>query len=359
MSNTTGSAFKVTTFGESHGAAIGAVIDGCPAGLDVNSAYIQKQLDRRKPGQSAITSQRKEDDKIVILSGVYEGRSTGAPIALIIYNHDQRSDDYQHLKDAYRPSHADFTWEKKYNIRDERGGGRSSARTTAALVAAGAIAMQLTGRSGISIHSYVSQVGQVKVEKKYQDLDLGQIDNNLVRCPDETSAKKMIELIEKIKSEGDTIGGSVSCVIKNPPAGLGEPLYNKLHADLSKAMMGINAVHGFDYGAGFESIEKKGSELNDVFMTDSAGRITTRTNFSGGIQGGISNGNDIFFRVLFKPVATLQREQETVNKSGEKITIDPKGRHDPCVLPRAVPIVDAMAALVIADHILLNRSSVI
>ena len=356
MSNTFGHLFRITTFGESHGPAIGVVIDGCPAGLTVTTSLIQKQLDKRKPGQSAITTQRKEDDKVEILSGVYNDLTTGAPITLIIYNNDQRSADYDKLKDVYRPSHADFTWEKKYGHRDHRGGGRLSARETAARVAAGAIAMELLNLHGIKINSYVSQVGEIKLRKHYRELDLSKTESHLIRCPDPETAREMIRLIETVKEKGDTIGGTISCVITNPIVGLGEPVFDKLQADLAKAMLSINAAHGFDYGGGFETIEKRGSELNDIFIKDDD-NITTKTNFSGGILGGISNGNDIYLRVLFKPVATLQQPQQTINNEGEKVVIDPKGRHDPCVLPRAVPIVDAMAALVLADHLLRNRAS--
>ncbi len=357
MNNSFGSLFKLTTFGESHGPAIGAVIDGCPAGLKIDKEFIQQQLDRRRPGQSTITSPRKEADQVEILSGVFEGKSTGAPLSLIIYNHDQQSADYDLLKDTYRPSHADFTWEKKYGVRDHRGSGRMSARETVARVAAGAIAMLLLKHYDIQISSYVSQVGEVKLTKAHQELNLAAIDSTIIRCPDAVTADKMIRLIEEVKSKGDTIGGTISCVINNPVIGLGQPVFDKLQADLAKAMLSINAAHGFDYGGGFESINKRGSELNDVFVKDEKGKIITKTNNSGGILGGMSNGSDIYFRVLFKPVSTLQVPQQTVNNLGEKVTIDPKGRHDPCVLPRAVPIVDAMAAIVMADHLLRNRSS--
>ena len=357
MGNTIGKLFKVTTFGESHGPAIGAVIDGCPAGLFIDKSEIQLQLDRRRPGQSGISTSRKEADEVEIMSGVFEGKTTGAPISLIIYNKDQQSADYDKLKDAYRPSHADFTWEKKYGHRDHRGGGRTSARETAACVAAGAVASHLLKQFGITIHGYVSQVGELKIDKPYHKLDLLKTDTNIIRCPDEMIAKRMITLIEKVKAEGDTIGGTITCVIKNPVIGLGEPVFDKLQADLAKAMLSINAAHGFDYGGGFEEIHKKGSELNDIFIGSEDRTITTKSNFSGGILGGMSNGNDIYFRVLFKPVATLMQPQQTVDREGQTINIDPKGRHDPCVLPRAVPIVEAMAALVIADHLLRNRAS--
>ena len=357
MGNTIGQLFKVTTFGESHGMAIGAVIDGCPAGLLIDKSEIQLQLDRRRPGQSAITSSRNEADEVEIMSGVFEGKTTGAPIALIIFNNDQQSVDYDKIKDAYRPSHADFTWEKKYGHRDYRGGGRTSARETAMRVAAGGVACLLLKQYGITVQGYVSQVGELKIDKPYKELDLSKTDTNIIRCPDEIIAKKMITLIEQVKSEGDTIGGTISCVITNPVIGLGEPVFDKLQADLAKAMLSINAAHGFDYGGGFEEINKKGSELNDVFIRSEDNTITTKSNFSGGILGGMSTGNDIYFRVLFKPVATLMQRQQTVDREGQTVNIDPKGRHDPCVLPRAVPIVEAMAALVLADHILRNRAS--
>ena len=357
MSNSFGNLFKVTTFGESHGPAIGAVIDGCPAGLAIDLNFIQQQLDRRRPGQSAITSPRKEADQVEILSGVFEGKSTGAPITLLIYNNDQQSADYDQLKNTYRPSHADYTWEKKYGVRDHRGSGRMSARETVARVAAGAVAMLILKHYHFKIQSYVSQVGEVKLNIPYQDLNLATIDENIIRCPDSNTAEKMITLIEEVKAKGDTIGGTVSCVINNTLIGLGEPVFDKLQADLAKAMLSINAAHGFDYGGGFETITKRGSELNDVFIKDGKNNITTKTNYSGGILGGMSTGSDIYFRVLFKPVSTLQVPQQTVNKLGEEVTIDPKGRHDPCVLPRAVPIVDAMAAIVMADHLLRNKTA--
>lgn len=356
MNNSFGQLFRITTFGESHGPAIGVVIDGCPAGLFIDENFIQSEMEKRKPGQSDITSPRKEEDQIEIISGVFENVTTGAPLALLIRNKDQRSADYTILKDVYRPSHADFTWEKKFGIRDHRGGGRTSARETAARVAAGAVAQLLLKHSGIEIQSYVSQVGSIKIENHYTDLDLTSTEKNVVRCPDQQKAKEMIKYIEEIKSQGDTIGGTISCVIKNKIIGIGNPVFNKLQAVLAHAMLSINACHGFDYGDGFDAIYKKGSEQNDLFTVEE-GNITTVTNHSGGIQGGMSNGQDIFFRVLFKPVATLQMKQETVNSSGEKTTIDPKGRHDSCVLPRAVPIVTAMAALVMADHLLLNKTA--
>jgi chorismate synthase len=357
LSNSFGQLFCITTFGESHGPFIGAVIDGCPAGLYIDQAFVQSEMNKRKPGQSAITTDRKEDDIVEIISGVFEDYSTGAPITILIRNQDHRSSDYDQLKDVYRPSHADYTWEKKYGIRDHRGGGRTSARETAARVAAGAVAQLLLKHSGIEILSFVSQVGSVKINKSYKDLDFSTIENNAIRCPDVDAAKEMISLIEEVKAKGDTIGGTVSCVVKNTPIGLGNPVFNKLQATLAHAMLSINAAHGFDYGDGFDAINKRGSEQNDVFITGSDNTITTSSNHSGGIQGGLSNGQDIFFRVLFKPVSTLQLEQNTVNNQGESTAINPKGRHDPCVLPRAVPIVTAMASLVLADHLLLNKTS--
>ena len=352
--NTFGTLFRITSFGESHGPAIGVIIDGCPAGLEIDKEYIQKQLDRRKPGQSAITTQRNEEDVVHILSGVFEGKSTGAPITLVIYNKDHKPEDYQRFKDTYRPSHADYTYQAKYGIRDHRGGGRSSARETATRVAAGAVAMLLLSREQVSIKAYVSQVGPIKLDKSYLELDLNAIDANIIRCPDNDTAAEMISLIEETRKAGDSIGGVITCVIQNCPVGLGEPVFDKLHADLGKAMLSINAVKGFEIGSGFASASMRGSEHNDAFeMT--AGKITTKTNHSGGIQGGISNGEDIYFRVAFKPVATINKEQETINTSGENTTIEGKGRHDPCVVPRAVPIVEAMAALVITDHLLRNQ----
>lgn len=355
--NSFGHLFRITTFGESHGPAIGVVIDCCPAGLFIDENFIAAEMSKRKPGQSAITTSRKEDDTVEIISGVFENHSTGAPITLLIRNNDQRSADYDQLKNIYRPSHADYTWEKKFGIRDHRGGGRTSARETAARVAAGAVAQLLLKQFGISVNSFVSQVGAVKITKSYNELDLSITEKNAVRCPDSATAIEMIRLIEEVKSAGDTIGGTVSCIIKNTPVGLGNPVFNKLQATLAHAMLSINAAHGFDYGDGFDAITKKGSEQNDRFTTNDKNEITTTSNHSGGIQGGMSNGQDIFFRVLFKPVATLQMEQETVNNKGEFSTINPKGRHDPCVLPRAVPIVTAMASLVLADHLLLNNTA--
>jgi chorismate synthase len=355
MSNSYGTIFRITTFGESHGPAIGVTIDGCPAGLEIDEVFIQSELNRRKPGQSKITTQRKEDDVFKILSGVFEGKSTGTPIALLIENQDQRSKDYGHIAETFRPSHADYTYESKYGHRDYRGGGRSSARETAARVAAGAIAKLLLKKHGIDIHAYVSTVGEITAPH-YTQLDLSRTEENIVRCPDPVTAEKMIALINQVRLDRDTIGGLVTCVIRNTPVGLGEPVFDKLHAELGKAMLGINAVKGFEYGSGFEGVKLRGSKHNDEFYND-AGRIRTRTNFSGGIQGGISNGEDIYFNVAFKPVATIMQDQSSVDKQGNETTVSGKGRHDPCVLPRAVPIVEAMAALVVADFLLRNRSS--
>ncbi len=359
--NTFGELFRVTSFGESHGAGIGVVIDGCPAGLVIDIDFIQSQLDRRKPGQSHITSQRKEDDILEILSGVYEEKSTGAPLTLFIKNKDQRSADYSHLETAYRPSHADFTYDQKYAVRDFKGGGRSSARETAARVMAGAVAQLLLLHHGIKIQAYVSQVGAIKINSDYTQLDLNTIDDNILRCPDQHLAGQMIALIEEIKKAGDTVGGVVSCVIHHAPIGLGEPVFDKLQADLGKAMLSINAVKGFDYGSGFESLGMKGSQHNDVFESkiDHKGHpiFSTKTNHSGGIQGGISNGQPIYFRVAFKPVSTLMQVQDSVDKDGKTVSLEGKGRHDPCVVPRAVPIVEAMAALVLADHFLRNKTA--
>lgn len=353
--NSYGNLFRITTFGESHGHSIGVVIDGCPAGLIIDEPFIQAELARRKPGQSKITTQRKEDDVFKILSGVFEGKSTGAPIALVIENQDQRSKDYSHVENTFRPSHADYTYQAKYGLRDYRGGGRSSARETAARVAAGAIAKMLLQKSGVHISAFVSQVGQLKAPH-YTQLDLSKTESNIVRCPDQATAEKMIALIDEIRLQRDTIGGIVTCVIKHTPVGLGEPVFDKLHAELGKAMLGINAVKGFEFGSGFEGVTLRGSQHNDAFYNDE-GRIRTKTNHSGGVQGGISNGEDIYFNVAFKPVATIMQDQQTVDKDGNDTTVSGKGRHDPCVVPRAVPIVEAMAALVLADFVLRNRSA--
>lgn len=353
--NSFGTLFHITTFGESHGPAIGVVIDGCPAGLEIDQEFIQSELNRRKPGQSKITTQRQEDDSFQILSGVFEGKSTGAPIAIIIENKDPRSKDYSHLEKAFRPSHADYTYETKYGIRDYRGGGRSSARETAAWVAAGAVAKLLLTKAGIEIQAYVSQVGNIKAPV-YTQLDLSKTENNIVRCPDAATAEKMIALIDQVRLDRDTIGGMVTCVIRNVPVGLGEPVFDKLHAQLGKAMLSINAVKGFEYGSGFDGIALRGSQHNDEFVNDK-GTIRTKTNFSGGIQGGISNGEDIYFNVAFKPVATIMQDQQSVDTEGNEVTVSGKGRHDPCVVPRAVPIVEAMAALVLADFLLRAKLS--
>ena len=355
MSNTYGTLFRISTFGESHGAAIGVIIDGCPAGLLIDESFIQLELDRRKPGQSKITTQRKEDDTFKILSGVFEGKSTGTPIAIVIENQDQRSKDYGHIAEAFRPSHADYTYEAKYGNRDYRGGGRSSARETAARVAAGAIAKLLLKSMGIEINAYVSQVGELKAPH-YTQLDLTKTEDNIIRCPDPAMAEKMIALIDQVRLERDTSGGIVTCVIKNTPVGLGEPVFDKLHAELGKAMLSINAVKGFEYGSGFAGITMRGSQHNDEFYNE-GGRIRTRTNHSGGIQGGISNGEDIYFNVAFKPVATIMQDQASVDKQGNETTVSGKGRHDPCVVPRAVPIVEAMAALVLVDFVLRARGA--
>lgn len=355
MSNSFGTLFRITTFGESHGPSIGVILDGCPAGLPIDEAFIQSELNRRKPGQSRITTQRKEDDTCKILSGVFEGVSTGSPIALVIENLDQRSKDYSHLAETFRPSHADFTYEAKYGHRDYRGGGRSSARETAARVASGAIAKLFLKESGVEVSAFVSQVGSIKAPF-YTQLDLTKTEESMVRCPDSSTAEKMIALIDQTRLSRDTVGGVVTCVIRNSPVGLGEPVFDKLHAELGKAMLGINAVKGFEYGSGFDGVKLKGSEHNDEFYNE-GGRIRTRTNHSGGIQGGISNGEDIYFNVAFKPVATIMQDQQSVDKEGNEVTVSGKGRHDPCVVPRAVPIVEAMAALVMADFILRARTS--
>jgi len=355
MSNTFGNIFRLTSFGESHGKAVGGIIDGCPSGIEIDEAFIQKELDRRRPGQSAITTMRNEGDKVEFLSGIFEGRTTGTPIAFAIWNSDHHSSDYNNLKDVFRPSHADFTYQTKYGIRDHRGGGRTSARETIARVVGGAIAKLVLKQLNISIIAYTSQVGHIKLSGSYKDYDLSVAESNIVRCPDASVAKQMEEYITQIKNENDTIGGIVACVIKNVPVGLGEPVFGKLHAELGSAMLSINAVKGFDYGLAFEGVEKKGSEVNDEFFND-CGTIKTRTNNSGGIQGGISNGEDIYFRVLFKPVATILTEQHTVDKFGTETEMKAKGRHDPCVLPRAVPIVEAMVAMTILDFYLIKSS---
>jgi len=351
--NSFGSLFKLTTFGESHGRALGGIIDGCPAGIVLDLDAIQEELNRRKPGQSSIVTQRKEPDTVEIYSGLFEGKTTGTPIGFAIHNTNQKSKDYSHIKDSYRPSHADYVYDKKYGFRDYRGGGRSSARETVSRVVAGAIAKQML--QGITINAFVTQVGTLKLEKSYKALDFNEIEKNPVRCPDPEMAQKMEDYIKSIKKEGDTIGGVITCVAQNIPIGLGEPVFDKLHASLGKAMLSINAVKGFEYGSGFNGVAMKGSQHNDQYQEDG----TTLTNLSGGIQGGISNGMDIYFNVAFKPVATVLQGYETINKSGEKVKTQGKGRHDPCVVPRAVPIVEAMTALVLADYTLLARTNTI
>ena len=355
MSNTFGKIYTLTSFGESHGPGVGGVIDGCPAGIELDTAFIQQELNRRKPGQSRIVTPRKEDDEVQFLSGIYEGKTTGTPIGFIIWNKNQHSADYDNMKEVYRPSHADYTYQMKYGIRDPRGGGRSSARETIARVVGGAIAKLALRNYGVEIHAYTSQVGDLILPGSYADYDLSLAESNAVRCPDPTMAAQMEELIAGVKAKGDTVGGVITCVVKGVPVGWGEPVFGKLHAALGHAMLTINAVKGFEYGAGFGGVGMRGSEQNDVFVPDGQGGITTRTNHSGGIQGGISNGQDIYFRVAFKPVATLLREQHTVNDSGEAVVLKARGRHDACVLPRAVPVVEAMAAQVILDNYLLNN----
>ena len=359
--STFGTLFRVTTFGESHGVGLGVTIDGCPAGLDFDADFIQDEMARRRPGQSRLVTQRKEGDRVEVLSGVFEGKTTGTPIGLIIYNQDQRSKDYSHIYDKFRPSHADYTFQAKYGLRDYRGGGRSSARETAARVAAGAVAQLLLKHFGITIHSYVDQVGDIATGKEHGELDFAQTESNDVRCPDGPTAALMEQRILEVRKAGDTIGGVVKCVVRGVPAGWGEPVFDKLHADLGKAVLSINACKGFEYGSGFAGVTMRGSEHNDAFYTDKeqggAAQVRTRTNNSGGIQGGISNGEDIYFRAAFKAVATIVEDQESVNEAGEAVTVSGKGRHDPCVLPRAVPIVDNMVALVLADHCLRARAN--
>jgi len=352
--NTFGRIFRLTSFGESHGRGIGGIIDGCPPGIEIDLEYIQNELSRRRPGQSKITTQRMEPDKVEFLSGIFEGKSQGTPIAFIVWNKDQHSGDYNNLKDVFRPSHADYTYQKKYGTRDHRGGGRSSARETIARVVAGAIARLVLRKAGVQVFAYVSQVGEIELAKGYQELDLTLTDQSIVRCPDQETAEKMIARIEEAGRDHDTVGGVITGVVRGVPAGWGEPVFNKLHADLGFGMLGINAVKGFEYGSGFSGTRLSGSQHNDIFIKGEEG-IKTKTNHSGGIQGGISNGEDIYFRVAFKPIATLLKEQQTIDADGNAVTIHPKGRHDPCVLPRAVPIVEAMAALVLADHYLLQQ----
>lgn len=357
MSSTYGTLFKISTFGESHGPAIGVVIDGCPAGLAFDTDFIQQELDRRKPGQSRITTQRREADEFEVLSGVFDGQTQGTPIALLIRNTDQRSKDYGHIARQFRPSHADYTYQTKYGSRDYRGGGRSSARETAARVAAGAVAKLLLAQQGVQIQAYVSQVGTLKLAKAYTELDLAKAEDNAVRCPDPDMAEQMFQYIDEVRKNGDSVGGIVDCVITGAPAGWGEPVFDKLHAELGKAMLSINAVKGFEYGSGFAGAELFGSQHNDEFYTDENGAVRTRTNQSGGIQGGISNGEAIYFRTAFKPVATIMQDQDSVDVDGQPVTVSGKGRHDPCVVPRAVPIVEAMAALVLADMMLRNKAA--
>ena len=348
--NSYGTLFRVTTFGESHGDALGGIIDGCPPGIELDFDAIQTEMQRRKPGQSAIVTQRKEEDEVQFLSGIFEGKTTGTPIGFTISNTNQKSEDYSNIKDTYRPSHADYVYEKKYGIRDYRGGGRSSARETASRVVAGAVAKQVL--KDIKINAFVSSVGAIFIDKPYQDLDFSKIESNAVRCPDLATAEKMENHIMEVKKQGDTIGGTITCVIQNVPIGLGEPVFDKLHAELGKAMLSINAVKGFEYGSGFCGAQMKGSEHNDLYNPDGS----TKSNLSGGIQGGISNGMDIYFRVAFKPVATLIQKQEVLTNERDLIVQQGKGRHDPCVVPRAVPIVEAMAAIVLADFYLLNKT---
>ena len=350
MSNKFGKIFTLTTFGESHGKAIGGIIDGCPANKDIDLSIVQFDLDRRKPGQSKIVTQRKESDKVEFLSGIFEGKTTGTPIGFIIVNKDQKSKDYDHIKNIFRPSHADFVYQKKYGIRDYRGGGRSSARETACRVVAGSIAKQIL--NDISFKAFVSRVGDVSISSDFSKVNFENIEKNPVRCPDLKKAEEMENLIKSVRKEGDTIGGVVSCIIKNVPVGIGEPVFDKLHAELGKAMLSINAVKGFEYGSGFAGVKMKGSEHNDQYEADES----TKTNYSGGIQGGISNGMDIYFNVAFKPVATIMKDQRTIDIKGKETSISGKGRHDPCVVPRAVPIVEAMASLVLLDMILINNS---
>jgi chorismate synthase len=356
MSSTYGKLFKISTFGESHGAAVGVILDGCPAGIDFDMEFIQSELDRRKPGQSRITTQRREADEFQVLSGTFEGKTTGTPIAMMVWNGDQRSKDYTHIAQQFRPSHADFTYHVKYGgNRDYRGGGRSSARETVARVAAGAVAKLILKQIGVDIKAYVSQVGKLKLETPYQQLDLAEAENNAVRCPEPAMAQQMFDYIDETRKKGDSIGGIVDCVITGTPVGLGEPVFDKLHAELGKAMLSINAVKGFEYGSGFAGVEMFGSEHNDeIYIED--GVAKTKTNYSGGIQGGISNGADIYFRTAFKPVATIMQDQESIDAEGNPVIVSGKGRHDPCVVPRAVPIVEAMAALVLVDFYMRNKA---
>ncbi|PDH46964.1 MAG: chorismate synthase [Bacteroidetes bacterium MED-G13] len=350
MNNSFGNIFKLTTFGESHGKAIGGIIDGCPSGHKIDFNFISNEMNRRKPGQSKIVTQRKENDSVEFLSGIFNGITTGTPIGFIIKNNDQKSKDYDHLKNSYRPSHADFVYEKKYGTRDYRGGGRSSARETACRVVAGAIAKQIL--KDISIHAYTSSIGNISIDENYEISKVEDIEKSIVRCPDNKISDQMIHKVKEARKNGDTLGGIVKCVIKNVPIGLGEPVFNKLHSELGRAMLSINAVKGFEYGSGFRGTKMKGSEHNDIILKD----LTTETNFSGGIQGGISNGMDIYFNVAFKPVATIMKNQNSIDSNGKKSIIEGKGRHDPCVVPRAIPIVEAMAAIVILDYYLINKT---
>ena len=352
--NTIGKLFTFTSFGESHGRGVGGIIDGCPAGVVMDEEFIQNELRRRRPGQSIITTPREEEDKVEFLSGIFEGKSTGTPIAFVIWNQNQESKDYDHLKAVFRPSHADYTYQQKYGIRDHRGGGRSSARTTAGWVAAGAVAKLVLKQQGVDITAYTSQVGHIAIENSYENLDLSLIESNIVRCPEPETAQKMIDYIDKLRIEGNSIGGTVSCVVKGVPVGWGEPVFEKVQARLAHAMLSINATHGFDYGKGFEGIGMTGAELNDPFLMKD-GKVSTLTNHSGGIQGGISNGQDIYFRVLFKAVSTISQKQTTLDKELKSVELEAKGRHDPCVLPRAVPIVEAMAAITLLDLFLMNK----
>ena len=358
FNNTFGNIFRLTTFGESHGAGIGGVIDGFPAGIELDMEFIQNELNRRKPGQSKITTDRKEADQVNFFSGVFEGKSTGCPIGFLVHNTNQHSNDYENLRNLYRPSHADYSYTQKYGLRDHRGGGRSSARETIARCVGGALAKLALKQLGITIQAYTSQVGPIALENDYRKYDLAQTESNAVRCPDPTKATEMEALIAEVKSQGDTIGGIITCVIQGCPVGLGQPAFGKLHAALGSAMLSINAVKGFEYGEGFAGVTARGSEQNDIFYNN-AGHIATRTNHSGGIQGGISNGQDIYFRVAFKPVATLLMEQPTVDLQGNETIVKARGRHDPCVLPRAVPIVESMAAMVLLDYYLLNKTTVL
>ncbi len=352
--NTFGNFYKLTSFGESHGKAVGGVIEGVMPGTDIDLDFIQSELNRRRPGQSAITTPRDEKDKVEILSGVMDGKATGTPMGFLIWNADQRSNDYGNIKDVYRPSHADYTYQQKYGIRDHRGGGRSSARETVARVVAGAVAKLILKKYGVQINAYTSQVGAIKLEKSYKEMDLALAEENIVRCPDAEVAQQMIDYIDQIRQDKDSVGGVITCVIKNVPVGLGEPVFDKFHAEMGKAMLSINAVKGFDYGSGLKACDMKGSEHNDEFYMD-GDKVRTRTNRSGGVQGGITNGEDVYMNVAFKPIATILKEQQTVNKQGEEVASTVKGRHDPCVLPRAVPIVEAMAAIVMVDMIYMNK----